>query len=62
MMHTYDIDIITCHVFNRYIFGSCSVLLVRVRKLEEYLVVVIVGTLPNLKLLHNDIGILIDLS
>lgn len=41
-------------------FKSGSVLRVRVRKLEEYLIVIVVGTLPNLKLLHNDIWILID--
>lgn len=56
----YDMDTTVCHIFVN-IFEGCSVLIVRVRKLEEYLIVIVVGTLPNLKLLHNDIGILINL-
>lgn len=59
-MHMYDMDTTVCHIFVN-IFEGCSVLIVRVRKLEEYLIVIVVGTLPNLKLLHNDIGILINL-
>lgn len=60
MMYMYDMDIIVCYIFVN-IFEGCFVLIVRVRKFEEYLIVIVVGIFLNLKFFYNDIGILINL-